>query len=251
MESFLLDPVIGWPHEVSRSPVLVERGDGSGIKDLVITVGAEFNDNWAYPATWDFCSEADLYGASKAISPLTPFEELTPRRYDEKQGKMVGSRMLMLHKWALPQTAAEVNRNAPLAHCKVKAPGSVWECVTPGYHPAGIGADRPGMPDPTRCTLALRDLAYYVHKLNRTGMMTTYLEDADLNEGTFRVDLPSVSYGGVIPVDPAPNYVKEFEWSPAIFMALPISGFEFCKKPDQEQKDRLEGLGFQVAVLDY
>lgn len=248
---FLLDPVVPWQGKLPRNYEIVPRGDGSGINDLLLIVGQTHGGGWSYPDPWGFGIEGGLgAGYSKALSPLVDFEQLTPRQIDPDTGRMVGSNMLFLHPMAYAVRNFELDRPAPLAHCQRKHIDGWDDCVSPGWHPEGAGWPGIEMDEPTPCTYGLQDLAYFIHRDLRTGMMEENVIAGAPEK--FRVALPSVSFLGTKPVYPSTEEsIAREMFQPGVFLMVPISGFEFVKKANEELKGRLESLNFKVAVLDY
>ena len=252
-QAFMIDPVIPWLGKLPRNYDVIPRGDGSGIFDLVLIVGQTYNDGWSYPDAIGFAVEGGDYGISKAISPHADFEKLTPRHIDLETGKMVGSRMVFLHPMAYAVGRNfEVGRAVPLPYCQhspKRNPDmteSAWGEVVPGYHPVGVAW--PEMAEPTPCTFALRDTAYWIHRDLGTGMLEYEPNDQEY----FRINYPSASFVGRKPAYPqTDDPIARDLFAPGLFMATGISGFEFYKEADPALVERLRGLGFKVAVLDY
>jgi hypothetical protein len=254
VEKKVIDSVIPWgafnkcgftPYQVHRGARPLPRGDGSGIIDVVITVGRRFGGRPAYLAAWDFIEEVIRFGASRGISKTFPFEKLTPRQWSEEAGGFIGSRMIFLHVAAYPIGYYELagGQDPPVdEYCTpwTECQGYPWGNVQKGYHPKGANWGLPMEKEPTPCAHALRNLSYFQH----AGEGTYDDEGWD-----FTVNMPSFSYTAAKPLYPVLPDQPEF--GPGLFLALPITGIEFAKKADEEQQERLENLGFQVAVLPY
>lgn len=258
----VIDPVIPWgrfedgefiPDRVARGARIVPRGDGSGMHDIIITVGQRFNGKPASLSPWDFVVECGEFGASRALSKMLDFEKLTPLHIDDN-GNLVGSRMIFLHAAAYPRFHYEVEGPPPLSYyCVAAEAGHDWDADNPqvvaGWHPEGFAYSQMGQPEPSPCAFGLRDLSYILH--TRAGSdIIQMVPDTDV----FRVDMPSVYYTGTVPKFPTENDVPDFdglEFSGGLFLAMALTGFEFAHKADEETKERLENIGFQVSVLDY
>ena len=251
----LIDPVIPWgtwdaagfnPLDVHRGAILYQRQDG--IYDVIVTIGQRFGGEDAYLSPWDFFAETQVFGASRAMSPLLQWELLTPRHFDEELGEMVGSRMIFLHRLSYPYSWFQLRGNAPLTeNCHVfKEHGHLsvtWEGTDNGWHPSGH-ARTEWEAEPTSCTFSLKHLAY-VHHYNAESQRMTE------QDNVFTVEMPSVAYEAVKPVFPRDQHLEEAQFFPGLFLAMPITGIEYARKANEEQKARLEHIGFQVDVLEY
>jgi len=252
----LIDPVIPWviysefgsePIQVHRGGVLHQRADG--IYDVIITVGQVHNNEDAYRAAWDFYAEVERFGASKAMSPLLEYEKLTPRHYNTDTDSYVGSRMIFLHAKAFADSYYKLRGPGPVTEdCHVLKSGQhddwEWDNVDNGWHPDGH-AWTMHQPEPTPCAFGLEALAYVSH-------LQADSERLEEDENLFRVNMPSFTYGTAKPVYPRElTDVAQMHLAPGLFLALPITGFEFAHEADEEQQARLKGLGFQVDVLPY
>jgi hypothetical protein len=253
-QEFMIDPVIPWVGDLPRNYDVIPRGDGSDVWDLVLIVGQTHRGGWSYPDPIGFAVEGGDFGISKALSPHVDFEKLTPRQWDPDTEQMIGSRMVFLHPMAYAVGKNfEVGRSAPLPYCAHSPQRGgfseeAWTpLIIPGYHPIGA-AWTPDMQEPTPCTHALRDLAFFIHRDLRTGM----LEDYENEDGYFRVRYPSTTFAGKRPAYPqTEDAIAREMFKPGLFMATGISGFEFYKEADPAIVDRLRALGFKVAILDY
>lgn len=221
IEAFVVDPAIPWPGKFQRGIKILPRDpqDPNSVNDLVIFVGAKF-----YQSAWDFVEETRLFGASRKMSPTLPFEKLTPGQ----------SRMVFVHSKAIPDFEYELNRRGkPLYGCKYL---QRWVDNKDAYNDEPPEQHIEG----TLCTHALKDLAFLVHG---------DIEPSENDPEFYRVNMPSFNYTAKYPLDP-PTY-KPAEWQVGIFLALPLTHFEFCRKPHQAAQGKAEQAGFQTMTLEY
>lgn len=96
VEYFLLDPVVPTDFKPFRTPIIVERKDGSKINDIFVYIGKQF-----YPFVPDYIEETRMYGISRRIPKDFPFERLTPYK----------SRMFFVHERAIPLFGNKVQQD--------------------------------------------------------------------------------------------------------------------------------------------
>lgn len=247
IEAFVIDPAKFWPTPFQRSFKILPRdpNDPESVNDLMIFVGEK-----AYPSPWDFVMEAGKFGSSRKMPDTLPFELLTP--YD--------SRQVFIHSKAIPLFEYTADRQDPYFGCEHfwsgagKRDKETWDITTPGWHTVElppetqseilslvesvVGETPAGLVAPP-CAHALRDLAHLVRPVKW-----------DENyPGNFTVEMPSLSNTGrEVALHPV---VEKPTWHIGIFMALPLTHFEFCKKADPETQEKAEAAGFQTAVLEY
>lgn len=223
VESFVVDPAIPWPGEFQRGVKILPRNPRvpDSVNDLVIFVGKKY-----YESPWDFVEEVSHFGASRKIPHNLPFEQLTPKE----------SRMIFAHSRVIPHFDYEANRERPYYGCRCffdengvfNAP--LWKEARPGWHE----------PYPDPCTHALRDLAYLVHgDISR---------DESGNNITYTVNMPSFSYNAKYPKTYIPTKGR---WGVGIFLALPLTHIEYCRKADEKSKANAEAAGFETVVMEH
>ena len=270
IEAFVQDPVLPWLDDnVGRGAQILPRNpeEPDGVCDLVIIVGVNTGkEKDGYPFYWDYVEESRLYGASRKVSEDLPFERLTPGPG--------GSRMIFVHRLAIPQFEFSVVRDRPYYMCSKGFPLMQWAGMPEfGHHPPPPGARPP-------CAFAGKDLAWLFHeteRLERPGMSSM-----------FRVSFGSTSYTGTYPSFPAPctdyslciddkaynaapckecpqvqKYVggqfvsagpafrDKRMWKPGIFLALPLTHFEFRTKQNDEVVERLNKTGYEAVICDW
>lgn len=227
IEDYIVDPVRVWPGKFQRGIKILPRdpGDPGGLCDLVVFIGAE-----NYPSVWSYIQEAKRFGVSRRMPSNLPFERLTPER----------SKMVLVHSKAIPLFDYSLNRpDQPLHGCKC---GIQWwdakmfgAAVPSGYHP---GSAIPM----ERCTFALQDLAVANHhRFERMG------------EGQFRIDTPSFAFEGYFPKVPdlREQRLTNQTWGTGIFMALPLTHFEFRNKAKKDVWERANAAGFKTAIVNW
>lgn len=114
VEYFLLDPVRPVDIEPFRTPIILERKDGSGINDIMVYIGKQF-----YPFIPDYIEEAKVLGISRRIPRDFPIERLTPYK----------SRMFFVHERAIPAFKYQVQQECPrkLKHSKKEGDSCVFD----------------------------------------------------------------------------------------------------------------------------
>jgi len=112
VEYFLLDSTIPTDLKPFRTPIIIERKDGSKINDIVVYIGKQF-----YPFVSDYIEECRLLGISRRIPRDFPIEKLTPNE----------SRMFLVHERAIPLFDYAVQKDCPRKMKHSKKPGST--CV--------------------------------------------------------------------------------------------------------------------------
>jgi hypothetical protein len=147
--------------------------------------------------------------------------------------------MLFAHARAVPKFRYSLNREAPLENCKFPfIPGE--KLPSAGFHPHSVP-----------CTFALRDLGYYIGKVNCP------VEDPwkVQHDKEFAVHGPSFSYTGKVPF--SPGYAKETgrptdkDWDIGVFMALPLTHVEFREREDLGIANNARSAGYEVLTLDW
>lgn len=227
IEHFIIDPAVVWPGGFQRGVKILPRDpkDPDGVNDLVVFVGKKF-----YPSAWDYVEEVRRFGASRKMSNTLPFNKLTPG----------DSRMIFVHSKAIPQFAYELNHPArPLHGCKLfqhwVENKELWDKPGNGYHPENVGAS-----GNRACTFALKDLTFLVH-----GDIEPDPEDPQ----SYCVNMPSFRYRAAYPMKPE-AYMKT-GWQTGIFMALPLTHFEFCRQADKKAKSNAKKAGFHTEILEW
>lgn len=114
---FLIDPCKIVNLKPFRTPIIVERKDGSKISDIIVYIGKQF-----YPFVSDFLEESRLYGISRRIPKSFPFERLTPFE----------SRMFFIHERAIPLFEYDTGRECPRKIKHSHKPGDT--CVFDLWH---------------------------------------------------------------------------------------------------------------------
>ena len=211
IEAYIVDPARLWLPGFQRGVKIVSRYPKEDVNDLYIFVGKSF-----YPSPWDFVEETRGYGVSRKVIPTLPFDQLTP-------GK---SEMVFVHSRAIPTFDYTCDREAPLSHCHQIGEAG-WDNVDAGWHP-----------NTSPCTFALRDLTYTI-----ASKMVRIRED----EETFDVELPAFTYRGRIPRKVADDQT----WEVGVFLTLPLTHIEFCRKENKQVADKIRDVGFDVEVLPY
>lgn len=223
VEEFIIDPIIPWPGKFQRGIKILPRNpkEPDGVKDMVVFVSKK-----DYPSPWDFIEEVAQFGASRKMSKDLPFEKLTPGPG--------GSRMVFCHAHSIPLFNYELNRDeVPLYGC---SEFQFWADHREAYD----GQPPERHIDQRLCTHGLKDLVYLVH-----GDISPSESDPEF----YQVNMPSFNYSAKYPQLPA-TYIPT-TWEIGLFLALPLTHFEFCRKADPETKTRAEAAGFDTAVLDY
>lgn len=226
IEEFVIDPAIPWPGDFQRGVKILPRNpkDPDSINDMVIFVGKKF-----YPSPWGFVEEVRRFGASRKLPANLPFEKLTP---DE-------SRMVFVHSKVIPDFDYEVNRDRPYYGCSCffdengDFNANLWKEARPGWHEPTF--------DP--CTHSLKDLTFLVH-----GDISP---DPSGGNVTYTVNMPSFDYEAKYPTVPKTYIPTKGKWQVGIFMALPLTHIEYCRKADEKSKENAESAGFDTVVLDY
>lgn len=222
IEDFVIDPAIPWPGKFQRGVKILPRDpeEPEGLQDLAVFVGRKY-----YPSPWDYVEETRLFGASRKLSPSLPFGKLTPGE----------SRMVFVHSLVIPDFEYELEREErPLHGCK----------HFQKWVDKGIFSQEP----PERhlneslCTFALRDLTYLVHGDIAPNELVPHYYD---------VIMPSFSYSAKYPRVPAAYMPTRGKWKTGIFLALPLTHFEFCRTANEETKDKIEQAGFRTEVLEW
>lgn len=226
IEDFIVDPVRPWPGKFQRFIKILPRDPANpgGLCDLMIFIGAE-----NYPSVWSYIEEARRFGVSRRMPANLSFERLTPGQ----------SKMVLVHSKAIPLSFNYVlNRPfTPLRGCKHThewLDAQRYSEVPVGYHP--------GHEIQTMCTFALQDLAVANHhRFERVG------------EDKFRIDMPSFSFEGNFPhlPDLRGQRLAFQEWGTGIFMALPLTHFEFRNKAQKVIWERAKAAGFQTAIVNW
>lgn len=225
IEFFVVDPAIPWPGKFQRGVKILPRNlrDSTSVNDLVIFVGKKF-----YESPWDFVEEARRFGASRKLPNNLPFDQLTPGE----------SRMVFVHSKAVPEFDYESDQERPYYGCSCfwsddgNYDQDAWRSAIPGWH----------YPEIKPCTHALRDLAFLVHG-------DIELLSDDYGDGFYQVNMPSFSYEARCPAHPEELFTDK--WGVGIFMALPLTHIEYCKRSDDKSKANAEAAGFQTMVMEY
>ncbi|MCL4296298.1 MAG: hypothetical protein KJ077_11240 [Anaerolineae bacterium] len=235
IEEYIVDPVRRWPGKFQRGIKVMPRDprNPNGVHDLVVFVGAE-----NYPSVWSFVEEASRFGVSRRMPPKLPYEKLTPGV----------SLMVMVHSKAIPLSFSyDLNRsNRPLDGCKCARDWqwatAAWGGVPVGYHPTD--ASQAGKAPMEPCTFALQDLAVANHHL-----FTPVGEPPEI----FHIKMPSFSFEGIFPRFPdfTTQRVTNQEWATGIFMAMPLTHFEFRNKAKKPVVEKIRQAGFQTAILNW
>lgn len=95
-----------------------------------------------------------------------------------------------------------------------------------------------------RCSVALRDLSWFLHK---------DAEPVTTTQNMFRVKMPAFQFSGYIPLWPEeiPKEIERDAWLPGIFMSTPITHFEIPYSDPDHVAEEIEELGFDVAVTEW
>lgn len=227
IEHFLVDPVIPWPGGWQRGAKIIQKGD---THHLVIFIGKEF-----YPSPWDYLEETRRFGASRKLPKNLPFHLLTP-------GK---SLMLLVHARAFPifnftLRPTDAGAQTPLFGCKWQPPADderddPWLDVARGWHPKPIKPVN-------SCTSALRDLTALMRPTE-----PLMGGDGQPLDGWREVEMPSFKYSVREPLAPT----EAGNWGIGLFMALPLTHFEFAHQADPEVQETLNRAGYETPVLDW
>lgn len=238
IESFVQDPVLPWIDEtVGRGSQVLPRNpdDPNTLYDLVHIVGVNTSaDKDGYPFYWDFVEESRHYGTSRKLSPDMPFEKLTPGPG--------GSRQVFVHRFAIPQFNFAVVRDRPYYMCRYQFPLAKWIGDDEFGHHRPVDESEP-------CAFAGKDLAWLFHDVED-------IEQPGMPE-QFRVKFGSTMYTGTYTAVPAradyspPTFTHKSMWKPGIFLAVPMSHFEFRDSAPPELQERLNKIGFDAVVLDW
>ncbi len=237
IEFFVPDPAIAWPGQFQRGVKILPRTpqEPNGLNDLVIFVGKKH-----YPSPWDFVEEVRCFGASRKMPPTLPFDKLSPDK----------SRMIFVHSKAIPAFDYESDKDRPYQYCPHfytdddtrQLDLKKWDTAIPGHH----------VTPETPCAFALRDLAFFVHATTDLKSVTALLRpnEDQLPDEKFTIQMPSFTYGGTVPKTPRlPAFTPD--WKVGIFLALPLTHFEFCKEADPATQAKIDAAGFQSVILDY
>jgi len=225
IEDYIVDPARLWTEGFQRGVKILPRDDS--VNDLVIFVGKSF-----YPSPWDFVEETRGYGASRKVIPTLPFDKLTPGV----------SNMVFAHSRAIPIFIYTCDREAPLAYChRFEGDLESWEATKlDAWKEAGAGHH----PDESSCTFALRDLTHLI------GSKMVKLHEDGKN---FDVELPAFTYRGKVLDAYDENYHDDskFDWAVGVFLILPLTHVEFCRKENVKVANKIRDAGFDVEVLPY
>ncbi|MCG3207118.1 MAG: hypothetical protein FOGNACKC_00718 [Anaerolineae bacterium] len=232
IEFFLKDEAALWATEWKRGSQVLPRnpGDPNTVYDLYIFISKK-----DYPSPTDFWMEASRFGVSRKISPSQKFELLTP---GVSQMRFVHARSIPKFDYVL--SPPENGQTGPLYGCKFQRgedadfSDKTWANVPRGYHPDG-----------QPCTHALRDLAVLLHP----DAVPWQGGDKQESREYFQITNASTTYTGRYPILPSAG--EELEWATGVFMALPLTHFEFCKKADANTQERLNKTGYSAVTLDY
>ena len=240
LEHFIVDPPVPWQQGPFRGSQLHERPDG--IIDLVMWVGQEH-----YPYPSDFAEEGRRHGFSKRLSPKQDYSTLTPNQ----------SRLVLVHPRVFYGKAADAWKpqsvechdlhgwNHKSKSVKEAVDGEHRICVWPDIdRPEQSGFHRDCNHPPktggeiTQCTFSLWDLSSQFNVIGHE------VEDArpEGYEGDMefaRIVTPSCSYHVAKPkrVTSKPN------WGAGIFLALPLTHFEFIGEDGKIPDNISESLG--------
>jgi len=227
IEDYIVDPARIWLPGFQRGVKIMprlehtiisaEQSIDDEINDLIIFVGKSF-----YPSPWDFVEETRGYGASRKVIPTLPFDKLTPDV----------SNMVFVHSRAIPIFIYTCDRGAPLEHCHQIDMGG-WDNAGAGHHP-----------DESSCTFALRDLTHLI------GSKMVKLHEDGKN---FDVELPAFTYRGKVLDAYDENYHddSEFDWQVGVFLTLPLTHVEFCRKENVKVARKIQDAGFETIILPY
>jgi len=237
LEYFIVDPPVPWQQGPFRGSQLHERPDG--IIDLVMWVGQEH-----YPYPSDFAEEGRRHGFSKRLSPKQDYSALTPNQ----------SRLVLVHPRVFYGKAADAwkpqsvechdlhgwnRKSGVLEHDlqiwpdidRPEESGLLRDC----NHPPKTGGEI------TQCTFSLWDLSSQFNEVGHE------VEDADIGIEPWsgmkfaRIVTPSCTYLVARPKrvasPPKPN------WGAGVFLALPLTHFEFVGEDGKIPDNISESLG--------
>lgn len=227
IEYFVVDPAIPWPGEFQRGVKILPRSpkEPDGLQDLAIFVGKK-----DYPSAWDFVEEARRFGASRKISENLPLEKLTPG--------LDGSRMVFIHSRAIPGFDYVLDRK------KTPLRGCVEFQFYVDHKDLWVDTGKSGIHvDEQKCTFALRDLAFLLSAIE------TYRTEDFFTPDFYRVVMPSFSYQAKYPTEPETYLPKN--WKIGIFLALPLTHIEFCRKPNPKVVEKAAKAGFETVTLEW
>lgn len=220
LEHFIVDPAIEWLHGPFRGVQYHTRPDG--VTDILLWVGAEH-----YPSMASFLEEGRKHGFSKRI-PSTGgdirYDRLTPG----------ASRLLLIHPQVIPQQPYLVAAPVPP------------DCVPGVKRPHSGCADRSeqwegeGKP----CTFATWDHAALIDKPGHAHSGHTYAGQSTAPVGTVDITIGSTTFTVALPLMPLKG--DDIEWAPGIFIALPLTHFEYVGKEGEMPKKIAELLGANI-----
>lgn len=248
IEHFLLDPVR--PRKWQRGYEILP--DSKGVYHLVIYIGisGKESDDTGYPSVWDYVEETRLYGASRKL-PRTILDN--PDFVKLKNGK---SQMILVHSKAIPMFSYELNQeNRPLYGCHLfqdwvdnKEIWSIFLDNVSGYHPMEIQIwhQRRQKMITSRCTLALRDLAYFSR--DWADQSDDILDPVEYDWQRFIAKGPSYSFTGNVPK--SPNLYEPLEWESGAFLSLPLH-FEIPHNDKFKIADKVAQAGFEAQIVDW
>jgi len=247
IEHFLFDPVR--PRSWQRGYEIL--ADSYGTHHLIIYIGQSGKeaDDSGYPSAWDYIEETRLYGASRKL-PRTILNN--PDFVKLENGK---SQMILVHAKAIPLFDYELNREErPLYGCKlfqdfVDNPER-WQSLKniAGYHPVKCkfwqAVEYHELQE--RCTLALRDLAYFSRDWTNTDDI---IEPVERDWQRFTAKGPSYEFTGNVPK--LPEYTGEkLSWASGAFMSLPFH-FEIPHSDKNNIASKVAQTGIAVEVVDW
>lgn len=231
LSDFLIDPALPWGRRGAlRAPLLMpqqqtRRTDNRGnvvnvvnastsVLDAYMTVGAK-----NYPSVSDFIEEAETMGVSKRFPRDFDVRALTPGR----------SRLVLVHSRAIVTSGYEVNQPCPK-----------------GLHINHHFSSFPQLATYQQCLGVTWPLGAYLPSTEKH-----HVEDVT-SDGYVTIRTPSVSYTVQEPISPMSDEVSP-TYAYGVFLALPISHFEFVNKDGvapEELLNRFEGTGWRLEVMD-
>ena len=237
LEHFIVDPPVPWLQGPFRGSQLHERSDG--IIDLVMWVGQEH-----YPYPSDFAEEGRRHGFSKRLSPKQDYSALTPNQ----------SRLVLIHPRVFYGKAADAWKPQRVEchdlHGWNRKSGTIEPDITiwPDIdRPEQSGLHRDCNHPPktggeiTQCTFSLWDLSSQFSEIGHE------VEDAEIGVPPSsgmqfaRILTPSCAYLVARPKrvasPPKPN------WGAGVFLALPLTHFEFIGEDGKIPDNISESLG--------
>jgi len=262
-EHFLLDPVksvLGWQRGVYLIPE--NPNEPTGLHHALVFLGmsGKDSDDTGYPSPWSFLKET-IHGVSRKIpKPLLRSEKA-------KYLVQYRSRMFFVHSKAIPTFDYKLvppgvqGVDRPLTFCKHRDDWvenrEQWELTLSdgiaGFHPWHPEGECKSKGDKTllrdlytwdRCSAALRDLSWFLHK---------DAEPVTTTNNMFRVEMPAFKFSGYIPTWPEglPEGIEQDLWLPGIFMSTPITHFEIPHSDPDHVAEEIEELGFDVAITEW